>query len=77
MEVSAIGTITDGMIGFTVPSSRYAKVRTEDEDPYGLIQAWLSEAGIGRNPDLFSQEVFRFGEEESKYNADILVPIMN
>jgi predicted transcriptional regulator YdeE len=77
MEVSAIDAIPDGMIGFTVPSSRYAKVRTKDEDPYGLIHTYLQENGIERNPNLFSQEVFRFGEEESKYNADILVPIMN
>jgi predicted transcriptional regulator YdeE len=77
MEVSVLGTIPDGMIGFTVPSNRYATVRTKDEDPYGLIHTYLQENGMESNPNLFSHEVFRFGEEESKYNADILVPIMN
>lgn len=77
MEVSVLDTIPEGFIGFAVPSSRYVKVRTKDEDPYGLIHTFISEHGIERNPNLFSLEVFKFGEEESKYNADILVPIMN
>ena len=75
MEVSALGAIPDGMIGFTVPGSRYATVRSKEEDPYGIIHAFLSDNGMESNPNLFSQEIFRFGEEESKYNADILVPI--
>ncbi len=75
MEVSALGAIPDGMIGFTVPSSRYATVRSTEEDPYALIHTFLNDNGMESNPNLFSQEIFRFGEEESKYNADIFVPI--
>lgn len=77
MEVSALDTIPSGMIGFTVPSSRYAKARSEDEDPYRLIHTYLSENGMESNPNLFALEGFRFGEEESIHNADILVPIRN
>jgi predicted transcriptional regulator YdeE len=77
IEVLELKSIPDGMIGFNVPSSRYAKVRTKDEDPYGLINTYLKEKVLESNPKLFAFEVFRFGEEENKYNADILVPIMN
>lgn len=77
MEVSELKTIPDGMIGFTVPSSPYAKVRSKDTDPYELIHTYLRENGLESNLNLFALEVFRFGDEESKYNADILVPIMS
>jgi predicted transcriptional regulator YdeE len=77
MEVSELEAVPVGMIGFTVPSSRYAKVRTEDEDPYGMINTYLTENGLESNPKLFAFEVFRFGEEETIFNADILVPVMN
>lgn len=74
-EVSEGHAVPDGMIRFTVPSSRYAKARSKDKDPYGIINTYLREHGMERNPELFAFEIFQFGEDESKYNADILIPI--
>lgn len=76
MEVSTLNTIPDGMFGFTVPSSGYAKVRSQRTDPYKLIHTYLRENGLESNLNLFVMEIFRFGHEESKYNGDVLVPIM-
>jgi predicted transcriptional regulator YdeE len=76
MEVSKLETIPEGMIGITVPGSRYAITRSKNEDPYGLINTFLRDNGLESNPQLFAFEVFRFGKEENKYNADILVPII-
>lgn len=75
MEVSELNEIPEGMIGFTVPAGRYARARSKVADPYALIHAHLSENGLETNPNLVAFEVFAFGEEESKYNADIFVPV--
>jgi len=75
MEVSTIASVPDGMIGFTVPAGRYAKVRSVKQEPYAVIQSYLNQNGLEVNASLLSIESFRFGEVESKYNADIWVPI--
>jgi len=77
MEVSERNTFPEGMIGFTVPGGDYAKARSKSTDPYRLIQTYIKESGLENHSGLFTMEVFRFGDEESKYNADILVPIKN
>lgn len=75
MEVSELDVIPEGMIAFTVLAGRYARARSKDADPYALIQAYIRDNGLETNPNLVSFEVFAFGEEESKYNADIFVPV--
>jgi len=75
MEVSELDVIPEGMIAFTVPAGHYAHARSKDADPYALIQAYIRDNGLKTNPNLVSFEVFAFGEEESKYNADIFVPV--
>lgn len=75
MEVKEIRTIPDGMIGFSLPRQQYAKVRSADEEPYGLIKTYLASNGLENNTRSLALEVFQFGEEQHYNNADILVPI--
>jgi predicted transcriptional regulator YdeE len=76
MEVSEISEIPDGMIGFSVPSQKYAKVRSKDQEPYGLIKSYLKANGLENNVRSLALEVFKFGEEQNFNNADILIPII-
>jgi predicted transcriptional regulator YdeE len=75
MEVTDLQPIPEGMIGFEVPSNRYVKVHSNGEEPYGLINEFLRDNGMQSNSNSVSFEVFQFGIEESKYNAEILVPV--
>jgi predicted transcriptional regulator YdeE len=75
MEVTKIEDVPKGMIGFSVPSQRYAKVRSVDQDPYTLIKSYLEENDLDNNPRSLALEVFRFGEEQHFNNANIFVPI--
>ena len=76
MEVTRIEDVPKGMIGFSVPSQRYAKVRSIDQDPYAIIKTFLKENSVENNPRSLALEVFRFGEEQHFNNADIFVPIL-
>ena len=75
MEVTELQLIPEGMIGFEVPSNQYVKVQSNGEEPYGLIDKFLRNKGMQSNLNSVSFEVFQFGKEESKYNAEILVPV--
>jgi predicted transcriptional regulator YdeE len=76
MMVTEIKDIPKGMIGFCVPSQRYVKVRSTDQDPYALIKSYLKANGLENNTRSLALEVFRFGEEQHFNNADIFVPIV-
>ncbi|MGO4374725.1 GyrI-like domain-containing protein [Paenibacillus sp. MCAF20] len=76
MEVTEIKNIPNGMIGFQVPSQRYVKVRSADQDPYALSKEYLKEKGLENNTRSLALEVFRFGEEQHFNNADIYIPIV-
>ncbi len=76
MEVAGIEEVPKGMIGFSVPSQQYAKVRSIDQDPYVLIKSYLKEKNLDNNPRSLALEVFRFGEEQNFNNADIYVPLL-
>lgn len=76
MEVSRIDEVPEGMIGFSVPSQRYAKVRSTEQDPYALIKATLEVMSLINNTRSLALEVFRFGEEQHVRNADVFVPIL-
>jgi len=77
MEVTELQSIPEGMIGFEVPSNHYVKVHSNGEEPYGLIDIYLRDKGMESKSNSVSFEVFQFGKEESKYSADILVPIVD
>lgn len=76
MEVSEIKDIPKGMIGFGVPSQRYVKVRSTDQDPYAISKEYIKEHGLKNNTRSLALEVFRFGEEQHFNNADIYIPIV-
>lgn len=76
MEVSEISDIPDGMLGFNVPSQRYAKVSSTDQDPYKLIKSYLKAKGLENNTRSLALEVFRFGEHQNINNASIFVPLL-
>ncbi|MCJ8009306.1 GyrI-like domain-containing protein [Lederbergia wuyishanensis] len=75
LEVEELKSIPNGMIGFTVPSHQYAKYRSNGDNPYDVISSYLKENDKVLNSKSVSLEIFQFGEEENKYNADIYVPI--
>ncbi|MDQ6421767.1 GyrI-like domain-containing protein [Paenibacillus sp. LHD-117] len=75
MEVVEIKEIPDDMIGFSIPSQRYVKLRSVDQDPYALSKAFLKEKKLENNIRSLALEVFRFGEEQHFNHADIFVPI--
>lgn len=75
MEVSEIKDIPNGMIGFDVPSQRYVKIRSTDQDPYVISKEYLKENGLENNTRSLALEVFRFGEEQHFNNADIYIPV--
>ncbi|GIP38980.1 hypothetical protein J31TS4_22600 [Paenibacillus sp. J31TS4] len=75
MEVMDHRSAPDGMIGFEVPANRYVKVQANGDEPYGLIEQFLRDNGMQSHAGSVSFEVFRFGQEESKYQAEILVPL--
>ncbi|MFC0216262.1 GyrI-like domain-containing protein [Paenibacillus chartarius] len=77
MEVARIEDVPKGMVGFSTPSQRYAKVRSIDKDPYRLIKSFLEENRLDNNPRSLALEVFKFGEEQHVNNADIYVPIIS
>ena len=76
MEVTRIDDVPQGLVGFSVPSQRYAKVRSKDKDPYALIKSVLKEKSLDNNQRSLALEVFKFGEEQHFNNADIYVPIL-
>lgn len=75
MEVTELRSIPEGMIGFEVPSNQYVKVQSNGEEPYGLIETYLRDKGMQSHSHSVAFEVFQFGQEESKYQAEILVPV--
>lgn len=75
MEVEAINDVPKGMIGFNVPSQRYIKIKSPDQDPYALSHEYLKVNGLENNTRSLALEVFQFGEEQHFNNADIYVPI--
>ncbi|GIO97140.1 hypothetical protein J14TS5_22260 [Paenibacillus lautus] len=76
MEVEEIAETPNGMIGFQVPSQRYIKVRSSDQDPYAISQEFLKENGLENNVRSLALEVFKFGEEQHFNSADIYIPIV-
>jgi len=76
MEVSEIGEVPKGMIGFQVPSQRYVRVISSDQDPYAISQEYLKENGLKNNSKSLALEVFKFGEEQHFNNAVIYIPIV-
>lgn len=75
MEVTELQRIPAGMIGFEVPGGPYVRVHSNGEEPYGLIQKYMREKGMQQNTKTVSFERFQFGQEESKYHAEIWVPV--
>lgn len=75
MEVSDASKKPEGMITFTLPANTYACIKQPQDEPYSTIQKYIAEHGWELNAGTLSMEVFRFGQAESKYNAEIYVPI--
>lgn len=75
LEVSEIGDIPSGMIGFSIPSSRYVKVRSPEIDPYGIANQFIQDNGLEHDKNTLALEIFKFGVEENFNQADIFLPI--
>ena len=63
------------MIGFSIPSSRYVKVRSPEADPYGIANQYIQDNGLAHDKNKLAIEIFEFGVKESYNQADIYLPI--
>lgn len=79
LEVSDIQSTPEGMIGFTLPFSEYAKISCTNKtigDGYNKIFDWIGENGYKQKSNNASQiEVFYIDELAEEELVEILIPI--
>lgn len=79
LEVDELSSVPDGMIGFTIPSMRYAQVtctnRTIGEGYHALLN-WISQNGFRQKyANAFQVEVFYLDETAEEERVELLIPI--
>ncbi|MCA0757900.1 GyrI-like domain-containing protein [Paenibacillus sp. N4] len=74
MEVSSLSDIPEGMLGFTVPPHRYAKVKTKG-DPYRTIHDYLNRNGLQNDSGALSLEIYAFRNPVWPDEAEVYVPL--
>ena len=79
LEVSNLDSIPEGMMGFTVPHTTYAKVTCTNKtigEGYDKIFHWMGEKGyIQKMYYAFQIEVFYLDEHAEEEQVEILIPI--
>jgi predicted transcriptional regulator YdeE len=79
LEVTKIENVPPGMIGFKLPSTRYAKISCSNKtigEGYSKIFAWIETNGFkGKSSSSSSSiEIFYF-DEKPEEKVEILIPI--
>jgi predicted transcriptional regulator YdeE len=69
-----IADIPEGMIGFTIPPHRYAKVISKG-DPYQVIHDHLKANGLESNQRALALEVYHFANPVWPDETEVYVPI--
>lgn len=83
LEVDEITNIPEGMMGFKLPLTRYAKVECTVNsigEGYDNIFTWIREQGYEQKTwelGCCPVEVYYFGEEGEPDKVEILIPIKN
>jgi predicted transcriptional regulator YdeE len=79
LEVTDLQSIPEGMIGFAVPSSEYAKITCTNKtigEGYNKIFQWMGENGYTqKRNDSFQIEVFYIDELAEEEQVELLIPI--
>ncbi|TLS50745.1 GyrI-like domain-containing protein [Paenibacillus antri] len=75
MEAADLSAIPEGMIGFTVPPHRYAKVVSAG-DPYQDIREYLKGNRLRPNERALALEVYHFENPVWPSGAEVFVPIL-
>jgi len=78
-EVSSIGEIPEGMIGFKLPTTKYAKISCSNRtigEGYSRIFQWIGENGYKQRSsgDSSSIEIF-YIEGNGEEKVELLIPI--
>ena len=82
LEVTDIDEIPDGMVGFKIPLTKYAKVTCTNKSidkGYGTIFTWMKENNYKQKwfESSFPIEIFYFEDNVEEEVVEILIPIQN
>ncbi|MFD0711381.1 GyrI-like domain-containing protein [Paenibacillus sp. GCM10027626] len=76
MEVANLSDVPEGMIGFTLPPHRYAKVKSKG-DPYQDIHDYLEVNNKQSNKRALALEIYHFENPAWPDEAEVLIPIVD
>lgn len=74
MEVDNLSEVPKGMIGFTIPPHRYAKVKSEG-DPYQVIHNYLDANGQQSDRRALALEIYYFENPSWPDKVEVLLPL--
>ncbi|BBH24322.1 hypothetical protein Back11_56670 [Paenibacillus baekrokdamisoli] len=74
MEVEELSDVPEGMIGFTIPPHRYAKVKSKG-DPYQVIHNYLDANGQQNDRRALALEIYHFENPVWPDEAEVLLPL--
>ncbi|BCG57396.1 GyrI-like domain-containing protein [Paenibacillus sp. URB8-2] len=74
MEVESLSNIPKGMIGFTIPPHRYAKVKSK-EDPYQCIHDHLNRNGLHNDRRALALEIYPIDHPVWPDEAEVYIPL--
>jgi predicted transcriptional regulator YdeE len=74
IEVEDVSEIPEGMIGFTVPPHRYAKVKSKGE-PYQVIHDYLKANSMESDQRALALELYHFDNLVWPDETEVYVPI--
>ncbi|WP_088101995.1 GyrI-like domain-containing protein [Halalkalibacter urbisdiaboli] len=79
LEVSDIQSVPEGMIGFELPSTDYAKITCTNKtigEGYNKVFQWMGDNGyIKKGNNAFQIEVYYIEERNVEEQVEILIPI--
>ena len=74
MEVEDLSHVPEGMIGFTIPPHRYARVKSKG-DPYQDIHHYLDSIGQNSNRRALALEIYHFENPTWPDEVEVLLPL--
>ncbi|TSB47374.1 GyrI-like domain-containing protein [Alkalicoccobacillus porphyridii] len=80
VEVSEIKDVPEGMIGFSLPKVRYAKIQCSNQtigEGYERLFTWMAEKGFSQIHlnNTMPVEIFYPEDDMHEFKAEILIPI--
>ncbi|MBB6673705.1 GyrI-like domain-containing protein [Cohnella nanjingensis] len=75
MEVASLSDVPEGMLGFTIPPHRYAKVKSKG-DPYQDIHDYLKANNKQSNKRALALEIYHFENPAWPDEAEVCIPLL-